>query len=138
MNVEVKLDVTASQFWKIIMDSIKQDMGKDIKIIKGLVFEKQLPTALSGLATAKVEIKEYIENKSYVVDFSTARSTVHSAYHITEMADGIVVSYEESESFQGKMDKWNAKIVKTFYKRSRTKKLVKKLKRIEQHIKGGL
>lgn len=136
MNVEVKLDVTASEFWKIIMGSVKQDMGKDVEISKGLTFEKQLPTTLSGVATAKVEIKEYLENKCYSVDFSTARSTVHSTYNITEESVGITVSYAEDESFEGKMDKWNAKIMKTFYKKSRTKKLVRKLKSIEQHIKG--
>ncbi len=136
MNVEVKLDVTASEFWKIIMDSVKQDMGKDVEISKGITFEKQLPTTLSGVATAKVEIKEYIENKCYSVDFVTARSTVHSTYDIEEESDGIKVSYSEEETFGAKMDQWNAKIVKSFYKKSRTKKLERKLKSIEQHIKG--
>lgn len=138
MNVEVKLDVSAKDFWKIITDSIRQDAGKSVAIYKGLTFEKKLPTTLSGMATAKISIVEYEEEKCYAADFSTARSTVHSVYRIAEEADGIVVSYEEEETFENKMDRWNAKLVKAFYKKSRSKKLVKKLKNIEKHIKGEI
>lgn len=136
MNVEVKLDVSAKDFWKIIVDSIIQDMGEEAKIYEGLTFEKKLPTTLSGFMTAKVEIVEYVEEKCYAADFMTSRSTVHSAYRITEEEQGILVSYEEEETFENKMDQWNAKLMKALYKKSRTKKLIYKLKSIEKHIKG--
>lgn len=136
MNVEVKLDVAAMDFWKIIEDSIKQDMGNDGDIYKGLSFEKKLPTTLSGVMTAKVVVTEYEEGRNYAADFITARSTVHSAYQIIEEEDGIVVTYTEEETFAKKMDQWNGKLMKSIYKKSRTKKLVKKLKNIEKHIKG--
>ncbi len=136
MNVEVKLDVVAMDFWKIIEDSIKQDMGNDGDIYKGLSFEKKLPTTLSGVITAKVVVTEYEEGRNYAADFITARSTVHSAYQIIEEEDGIVVTYTEEETFAKKMDQWNGKLMKSIYKKSRTKKLVKKLKNIEKHIKG--
>lgn len=137
MEVQVKLDVSAKDFWKIITDSIKHDMGKDVTIYEGLSFEKKLPTTLSGMVTAKVVIVAYKEEECYGAEFVTSRSTVHSIYHITKEEDGISVSYKEEETFEKKMDKWNAKLVKAFYKKSRTKKLVKKLKNIEKHIKGG-
>lgn len=137
MKVELKLEVTPSEFWSIISASLKEDVGQNTKIHKGLTFTKELPTTLSGLATAQVEVKEYIENTSYAVDFSTARSTVHSTYSIVEEGSGILVNYTEEETFSKSMDKWNGKIMKTFYRKSRTKKLVKKLKHIEQHIIGG-
>lgn len=137
MNVELKLEVTANEFWGIIIDSLKQDMGTSAKIHKGLKFEKQLPTTLSGLATAQVEVVEYIENECYSVDFATTRSTVHSTYSIVEDGSGILVSYTEDETFAKTMDKWNAKLMKSLYKKSRTKKLLKKLRRIEQYIIGG-
>lgn len=136
MNVEVKLEVSAKDFWKIIVDSIKQDVGKGGAIYEGLTFEKKLPTTLSGFVTAKIVIIEYKENECYAADFITKKSTVHSVYRIKEENSGIVVSYEEDETFEKKMDRWNAKLVKMLYKKSRTKKLVRKLKNIEKHIKG--
>lgn len=138
MNVEVKLDVKAMDFWKIIEDSIKQDAGKDAEVYKGFSFEKKLPTALSGVMTAKVVVTEYEVGKQYAADFITARSTVHSAYQIIEEVDGILVTYTEEETFEKKMDRWNAKLMKSIYKKSRTKKLVAKFKNIEKHIKGEL
>lgn len=138
MKVEVKLEVSAESFWKIIKDSLRQDAGKSVAIYEGMTFEKKLPTTLSGVKTAKVVVTEYKENKCYSADFITERSTVHSAYLITEEEDGILVSYEEHETFAKKMDQWNGKLMKAIYKKSRTKKLVTKLKNIEKHIKGEL
>ncbi len=136
MNVEVRLEVSASDFWRIITESVRQDAGNDINIYEGLTFEKKLPTTLSGMMTAKVVIVEYKEEKCYAADFITSRSTVHSAYRIVEDGDGIIVSYTEEETFESKMDSWNGKLMKSLYKKSRTKKLVMKLKNIEKHIKG--
>lgn len=136
MNVEVKLEVSAKDFWKIIVDSVKQDAGEGATIYEGLTFEKKLPTTLGGLVTAKIVIVEYIEEQSYVADFITSKSTVHSAYRITEEVEGITVSYTEEETFESKWERWNAKLMKSVYKKSRTKKLVKKLKNIEKYIKG--
>ncbi len=138
MKAEVKLEVRAEDFWKVIKDSIRQDAGKGADIYQGLTFEKKLPTTLSGEVTAKVAIVEYKENQCYAADFITARSTVHSSYKIIEDGEGIVVTYEEEESFHKKLDQWNGKLMHSIYKKSRTKKLIKKLKNIEKHIKGEL
>lgn len=136
MNVEVRLGVSASDFWKIITESVRQDLGNDTNIYEGLTFEKKLPTTLSGMMTAKVLIVAYQEERCYAADFITSRSTVHSVYRIVEDGDGIIVSYDEQETFGNKMDQWNGKLMKSLYKKSRTKKLVMKLKNIEKHIKG--
>lgn len=138
MKVEVRLEVSAEDFWKVIKKSIRQDAGENVAIYEGLTFEKKLPTTLSGVVTAKVAVVEYKENQCYAADFITTRSTVHSAYRITQESDGIIVTYEEDETFSSKMDKWNGKLMKTIYKKSRTKKLVTKLNNIEKHIKGEL
>ncbi len=138
MKVEVKLNVQAMEFWNIIVESVKQDAGEGVEICEGMVFTKQLPTTLSGVMNAQVKIVEYKEGQVYAADFSTSRSTVHSSYRITEESDGILVSYEEDETFENKMDRWNAKLMKSIYKKSRTKKLVAKLNNIEKHIKGEL
>ncbi len=136
MKVEMRLQVSAESFWKIIKDSLRQDAGEDVELYEGMTFEKKLPTTLSGMRTAHVVVTEYKENQCYAADFATQRSTVHSAYRIVEQEDGILVSYEEDETFASKMDQWNAKIMQIFYKKSRTKKLIKKLKNIERYIKG--
>lgn len=135
MNVEVKLEVSAKDFWEIILNSIKQDVGEDVEIYSGLTFEKKLPTTLAGTVTAKAVISEFTDS-SYCVDFITSKSTVHLAYKTVETEDGIMVSYSEEETFNKTIDKWNAKIVMAFYKKSRTKRLTMKLKSIERHIKG--
>lgn len=133
MDLEVELNIKASDFFAVITDSVKQDVGEETPVFKGLAYEKKIPAVLSGSATANVTITEFIENKIYSVEYKTSRSTINTTYRIEEVLDKIKVFYEEIEEFDSKMDKLNANFMKMFYEKRKRNQLRSKLKSLENY-----
>lgn len=136
MNIVVELNITAYDFFNVIIESVRQDVGSEVEVVKGLVYEKKIPTMISGYVTAKVEVTEFVQGERYCMKYFTARSTVSTNYLIEQELDFIRVFYEETEMFTKKFDKWNANLMKKFYEKSRKNQLTMKLKSLESYVKG--
>ncbi|MFI3174120.1 MAG: DUF3284 domain-containing protein [Bacillota bacterium] len=136
MKVTIPLNIQAEDFFVVIADSVRQDLKADetLTVEKGLTYEKKLPTALGSIYNAKVEITEYAPNTLYSVVYATSKSTVTTTYHVEESTEGILIHYEEVETFVSKLETWNAKLMKHFYEKSRKKQLIKKMNGLSDYI----
>lgn len=137
MRVNVELNVSDTEFYNVMIESLKEEVkryakkGSELK--EGIQYKKP-SSQRSGIGSKiTVTIKKLIPNQMYVASFKTAIDYTEVSYEITRLKDSkIRVTYEEKyENISNdKIPAWRQKMAE----KQSAKKTKKMLKEVETFI----
>ena len=130
MKIQINLNVTSEEFFKVLMDSLEHEAKEikktdDVKLEKGLKYNKQLVTKLGTTVNAKFEVIELTPNEKYHSRIKHKEDTIDITYLINSQGNTINLLYLEEYESDKKRKSINNSIVGTimspFLKRSKKK-----------------
>ena len=137
MKIEIDLNVTAQEYFKVLEDSIIQEIlyhtNKEVTPYSGYSYNKIMTTYAGHKRDTTVTITDFVQNKLYRCEFGSINKTVLEI-NIVEREDGITVSYIESLLSDSGKYNTNFKLVGGLLSPIHKRKAKKKQKAIEAYI----
>ncbi len=137
MEVSKSLNVTSEEFYKVLIDSLNEEVKlftNDKQVVQGLKYTKPLNTKLSTTLYCDVLISKLEKNKTYEYTVINNEDKNIVRYEIEDLGDNCIIKYTEEYITNDSKKNANSKFmsfIMSFYLKRR---LNKKLTLIEKSI----